>query len=90
MGPLEHLSGFELVLRKSVAENKQKMMMHGDRKGRDAMMTRRQVHHKNLHQYWVGTDSITLMLSPRTLSERDAVRCIDITRVLITIVIVVV
>ena len=25
-------------------ENKQKMMMHGDRKGRDAMMTRRQVH----------------------------------------------
>ena len=38
MGPLEHLSGCELVMRKSVAENKQMMMMHGDRKGRDAMM----------------------------------------------------
>ena len=78
MGLLEHLSGCELVLRNSVAENKQMMMMHGDRKGRDAMMTRRQVHHKNLHQYWVGTDSITLMLSPRTLSERDAVRGLTI------------
>ena len=73
--PLEHLSGCEQYIARfeeERTENKQKMMMHGDRKGRDAMMTRRQVHHKNLHQYWVGTDSITLMLSPRTLSERDA------------------
>ena len=79
-----------------MTENNQKMMMHGDRKGRDAMMTRRQIHHKNLHRYWVGTDSITLMLSPRTVSERDAVRGLTIrvvaltSRVLITIVIVVV
>ena len=28
MGPLEHVSGCELVLRKSVTENKQMMMMH--------------------------------------------------------------
>ena len=44
-----------------------------------------EVHHKNLHQYWVRTDSITLMLSPpRTLSERDAVRGLTIRGVALT------
>ena len=71
--PLEHLSGCEQYIARFEEERDRKQAEDDDARGQKRK--RRdddKVHHKNLHQYWVGTDSITLMLSPRTLSERDA------------------